>query len=77
MCYQLDVHAYLVVVMDTQYYNGKYHVYDDYPIGDMLHMIGLANRPGKDQDGKYYTTSKCISFSKMCSYVSVFQERIL
>lgn len=53
MCYQLNIQAYLVVIMDTQTYNGKYHVYEDYPIGDMLHMVGLANRPGKDHDGTF------------------------
>lgn len=52
MCYQIDMHAYLVIIMDTQYYNGKYHVYEDYPISDVLHMVGLANRPGIDEDAK-------------------------
>ncbi|CAI4227464.1 unnamed protein product [Auanema sp. JU1783] len=52
MCYQINMAAYLVVIMDTQFYNGKYHVYEDYPIGDVLHMVGLANRPGADQDAK-------------------------
>ncbi|EPB68732.1 Sec63 domain protein [Ancylostoma ceylanicum] len=50
MCYQISMSAYLVVIMDTQFYNGKYHVYEDYPIGDVLHMVGLANRPGRDVD---------------------------
>ncbi|VDM59111.1 unnamed protein product [Angiostrongylus costaricensis] len=52
MCYQIDMSAYLVVIMDTQFYNGKYHVYEDYPIGDVLHIVGLANRPGRDPDAK-------------------------
>ncbi|KAK6736456.1 hypothetical protein RB195_019253 [Necator americanus] len=52
MCYQINMAAYLVVIMDTQFYNGKYHVYEDYPIGDVLHMVGLANRPGRDPDAK-------------------------
>ncbi|KAK5965871.1 U5 small nuclear ribonucleoprotein helicase [Trichostrongylus colubriformis] len=52
MCYQVTMFAYLVVIMDTQFYNGKYHVYEDYPIGDVLHMVGLANRPGRDPDAK-------------------------
>ncbi|KAK6060349.1 Sec63 domain protein [Cooperia oncophora] len=52
MCYQISMFAYLVVIMDTQFYNGKYHVYEDYPIGDVLHMVGLANRPGRDPDGE-------------------------
>ncbi|CAB3405618.1 unnamed protein product [Caenorhabditis bovis] len=52
MCYQINMSAYLVVIMDTQFYNGKYHVYEDYPIGDMLHMVGLANRPTVDTEAK-------------------------
>ncbi|MFH4977102.1 hypothetical protein AB6A40_003811 [Gnathostoma spinigerum] len=52
MCYQINVSAYVVIIMDTQFYNGKYHVYEDYHIGDVLHMVGLANRPGQDEDAK-------------------------
>ena len=52
MCFQIKMFAYLVVIMDTQFYNGKFHVYEDYPIGDVLHMVGLANRPNQDSDGK-------------------------
>lgn len=54
MCFQLNVHAYLVVIMDTQYYNGRLHVYEDYPVVDLLHMMGLASRPGKDEDGRSF-----------------------
>lgn len=53
MCYQISMNAYVVIIMDTQFYNGKYHVYEDYPVGDVLHMVGLANRPGIDDDGNY------------------------
>jgi len=38
--------------MDTQYYNGKDHTYEDYPISDMLQMCGKANRPNVDTDSK-------------------------
>lgn len=51
MCMALRLSAYLVVVMDTQFYNGKIHAYEDVPITSILHMIGLANRPRLDQDG--------------------------
>jgi len=43
------VRAYLVVIMDTQTYNGKVHAYEDVPITHVLHMVGLANRPQHDQ----------------------------
>ncbi|VDN01570.1 unnamed protein product [Thelazia callipaeda] len=52
MAYKLSINAYLVIIMDTQFYSGKYHVYEDYPVGDVLHMIGLANRPQVDDDAK-------------------------
>ncbi|GBP96191.1 Putative U5 small nuclear ribonucleoprotein 200 kDa helicase [Eumeta japonica] len=38
--------------MDTQFYNGKNHSYEDYPITDVLQMIGRANRPIEDADAK-------------------------
>lgn len=61
MCYQISMSAYVVIIMDTQFYNGKYHVYEDYPIGDVLHMVGLANRPGIDDDGICFFVSRRIS----------------
>lgn len=51
MCYRISMSAYVVIIMDTQFYNGKFHVYEDYPVGDVLHMVGLANRPNVDNDG--------------------------
>ncbi|CAL8084433.1 unnamed protein product [Calicophoron daubneyi] len=44
--------AYLVIVMDTQDYNGKIHAYEDYPIVDLLEMLGHANRPNVDSDAR-------------------------
>ncbi|CAB4009959.1 U5 small nuclear ribonucleo 200 kDa helicase [Paramuricea clavata] len=38
--------------MDTQYYEGKIHAYVDYPITDILQMVGKANRPLQDDVGK-------------------------
>ena len=52
MCYQLNVTAYVVIIMDTQVYNGQHHVYEDYPLADVLHMVGLANRPRVDEDAR-------------------------
>lgn len=42
----------LVVVMGTQFYEGQEHRYIDYPINEILQMIGHANRLDKDSDGK-------------------------
>lgn len=48
----VNISAHLVVIMDTQFYNGKNHSYEDYPITDVLQMIGHANRPLEDHDAK-------------------------
>ena len=42
--------------MDTQFYNGKNHVYEDFPVTSILQMIGKANRPLIDQ------IAKCVLF---------------
>ena len=52
LCWGLNISAYLVIIMDTQYYNGKIHSYEDYPITDVIQMIGRANRPLDDNDAK-------------------------
>ncbi|KRZ08826.1 U5 small nuclear ribonucleoprotein helicase [Trichinella pseudospiralis] len=52
MCYILRTHAHGVVIMDTQYYSGRNHTYEDYPIYDILQMIGKANRSNIDEDAK-------------------------
>ena len=52
LCWSLNISSYLVVIMDTQFYNGKNHSYEDYPITDVIQMIGRANRPIDDNDAK-------------------------
>uniref|UniRef100_A0A3Q2D8B3 U5 small nuclear ribonucleoprotein 200 kDa helicase n=1 Tax=Cyprinodon variegatus TaxID=28743 RepID=A0A3Q2D8B3_CYPVA len=52
LCWGINVSAHLVIVMDTQYYNGKIHAYVDYPIYDVLQMVGKANRPMQDDEGR-------------------------
>ncbi|OQR87098.1 pre-mRNA-splicing helicase BRR2 [Achlya hypogyna] len=42
------VHAFLVVVMGTQAYDGKEHRYVDYPLADVQRMTWFANRPLED-----------------------------
>ena len=53
LCWGLNLSSHMVIIMGTEYYDGKEHRYIDYPIADVLQMIGRANRPGID------TTSKC------------------
>jgi len=52
LCWALRINCHLVVIMDTQYYTGKYHAYHDYPITDVMQMIGRASRPNVDSDAK-------------------------
>ncbi|KAK9466803.1 Sec63 Brl domain-containing protein [Lipomyces arxii] len=52
VCWSLNVRAYLVIVMGTQTYEGREHRYIDYPISDILKMLGRACRPGSDRLGR-------------------------
>ncbi|KAI7862372.1 Sec63 Brl domain-containing protein [Spinellus fusiger] len=51
-CWALSLHSHMVIVMGTQYFEGKEHRYADYPITDVLQMIGRACRPRHDDTGK-------------------------
>lgn len=51
LCWGMNVTAHLVVIMDTQFYDGRGHRYVDYPVTDILQMIGRANRPLIDDNG--------------------------
>ncbi|ODQ66264.1 Sec63-domain-containing protein [Nadsonia fulvescens var. elongata DSM 6958] len=44
--------AHLVVVMGTQFYEGKEHRYVDYPISEILQMLGQATLTGEIKSGK-------------------------
>ncbi|XP_017773161.1 PREDICTED: putative U5 small nuclear ribonucleoprotein 200 kDa helicase [Nicrophorus vespilloides] len=52
LCWGVNIFAHLVIIMDTQFYNGKVHAYEDYPVNDVLQMVGRANRPLDDDDAK-------------------------
>ena len=43
--------AHLVVVKGTEYYDGKTRRYVDFPITDVLQMMGRAGRPQYDEHG--------------------------
>lgn len=45
VCWELDCTAHLVVVMGTQYYEGREHRYLDYPLSEVLQMFGKALQP--------------------------------
>lgn len=52
VCWEIDFTAHLVVVMGTQFFEGREHRYIDYPISEMLQMFGKASRPGVDKVGR-------------------------
>lgn len=47
-CWELDCVAHLVIVMGTQYFEGREHRYVDYPLSEVLQMFGKALQPAKD-----------------------------
>ncbi|EDQ89655.1 uncharacterized protein MONBRDRAFT_36978 [Monosiga brevicollis MX1] len=51
MAWGLNMAARLVIIQDTQFFDGKEHRFVDYPITDVLQMMGLASRPGVDESG--------------------------
>ncbi|KAF2636126.1 pre-mRNA splicing helicase-like protein [Massarina eburnea CBS 473.64] len=50
--WEIDSSAHLVVVMNTQFFEGREHRYVDYPISDLLQMFGKAGRVGSDKSAK-------------------------
>ncbi len=52
VCWEINFTAHLVIVMGTQYYEGREHRYIDYPISDILQMFGRACRPLEDKSSK-------------------------
>ncbi|KAJ7961552.1 DExH-box ATP-dependent RNA helicase [Quillaja saponaria] len=52
MCWGVTLSAHLVVVMGTQYYDGRENAQTDYPVTDLLQMMGHASRPLLDNSGK-------------------------
>ena len=49
VCWEINCTAHLVVVMGTQFYEGREHRYIDYPISEILQMFGKASRPWVDK----------------------------
>jgi pre-mRNA-splicing helicase BRR2 len=48
VCWELDSTAHLVIVMGTQYFEGREHRYVDYPLSEILQMFGKALQHGKE-----------------------------
>jgi replicative superfamily II helicase len=52
LAWGVNLPARLVIVKGTEYYDGKKSRYVDYPLTDVLQMIGRAGRPGFDTEGR-------------------------
>eukprot|EP00281_Chroomonas_sp_CCMP1168_P020883 CAMPEP_0206228716 /NCGR_PEP_ID=MMETSP0047_2-20121206/9314_1 /ASSEMBLY_ACC=CAM_ASM_000192 /TAXON_ID=195065 /ORGANISM="Chroomonas mesostigmatica_cf, Strain CCMP1168" /LENGTH=2146 /DNA_ID=CAMNT_0053651971 /DNA_START=50 /DNA_END=6487 /DNA_ORIENTATION=+ len=52
MCWDVFCSAHLVIIMGTESYGGKEHRYTNYPITDVLQMMGRAGRYNEDGVGK-------------------------
>ncbi|XP_027106928.1 DExH-box ATP-dependent RNA helicase DExH12-like [Coffea arabica] len=52
MCWGVALSAHLVVIMGTQHYDGRESAHSDYPVTDLLQMMGHASRPLVDNSGK-------------------------
>jgi pre-mRNA-splicing helicase BRR2 len=46
--WEIESTAHLVIVMGTQFFEGREHRYIDYPISEILQMFGKAGRSSKD-----------------------------
>jgi len=56
LAWNISANGQLVIIMGTQYYEGKEHCYADYSITDVLQMLSRAGRAGID------TMAKCFIF---------------
>ena len=52
VCWELNLTAHLVIIMGTQFFEGREHRYIDYPVSEILQMYGKASRPGQDKLGR-------------------------
>lgn len=52
LAWGVNLPARLVIVKGTEYYDGKTSRYVDYPLTDVLQMVGRAGRPGFDTEGR-------------------------
>lgn len=52
LAWGVNLPAHLVIIKGTEYYDGKIKRYVDFPITDVLQMMGRAGRPQYDQHGK-------------------------
>ncbi|TIB36491.1 hypothetical protein E3P84_00909 [Wallemia ichthyophaga] len=54
VAWSIPMRCFMVIIMGVQAFDGREHRYVDYPVTDILQMIGRASRPAQD------STSKCV-----------------
>lgn len=63
--------AKLVVIMGTQYYDGTGLGASDYPVTDLLQMLGRASRPGVDEVGRL----QALNLRALCSFAALLRSQ--
>ena len=62
-CWGMAAAASLVVIMGTQYFDGSGATGgQDYPVTDLLQMMGRASRPDKDESGRWAASTSQLSW---------------
>ena len=51
LAWGVNLPAHLVIIKGTEFFDGKTHRYVDYPVTDVLQMMGRAGRPQFDTEG--------------------------
>ncbi len=51
LAWGVNLPAHLVIVKGTEFFDGKLSRYVDYPVTDVLQMMGRAGRPQFDKEG--------------------------
>ena len=52
VCWELNHTAFLVIIMGLQFFDGREHRYIDYPLSEVLNMLGKAGRSQEDKISK-------------------------
>lgn len=52
LAWGINLPAHLVIIKGTEFYDGKTKKYIDFPVTDIMQMMGRAGRPQYDQQGK-------------------------
>ena len=55
LAWGVNLPAHLVIIKGTEYFDGKTHRYQDFPITDVLQMMGRAGRPQYDDQVSLFT----------------------